>query len=92
MKTINLLLDPEYKYIAKVETGSSENKIAISLKNKVENSEVFFLTWDIDKNEEIQSFEVSDKAKTMFDAKGDIYLIEDGKVYLTDQNVCLTCF
>ena len=50
------------------------------------------MTWDIDKNEEISSLEVSDRALTLFDSKGEIYLIEDDRVYLTDKKVNLTCF
>ena len=50
------------------------------------------MTWDLFKNEEISSLEISDRALTMFDSQGEIYLIEDGKIYLTEKKVCLTCF
>lgn len=50
------------------------------------------MTWNIDQNQEISYLEVSDQSFTIFDKNGEIYLIEEDRVHITREKVCLTCF
>ena len=72
-----------------MEVGSNPDLIAITL---LTNGEHFFLSWDLTKNREVASLEISSQAQTLFDSDGEIYVIDGDKLHKTKEKVCLLCF
>jgi hypothetical protein len=73
-----------------VRTGSNSNEIAIVVRQS-ENSDCV-ITWDIDKNVEIESFDLGLESKIFWDSDGKAYITEDKKVYVTEQGIALLCY
>lgn len=92
LTNIDLVVDPDEKqtFVRRVRCGSESNTIMIVI-NQSPHSQVF-IHWDIEKNQEKQSFDASQKAIVFFDAAGDAVITDGDQVVLTDQNVCLKTF
>ena len=91
-KEVGLLVSPNetQTQIQKVRTGSDSSQIAILVRQSANSDCV--ITWDLQKNIELESFDLGLEGKIFWDYNGKCYITEGEKVYLTEQGVALLCY
>lgn len=75
--------------IKKVRTGS-EDTIAIVVRQSLTSDCV--MTWDVEKDSELESFDLGLEPKIFWDSNGHAYITEKERVYITEQGVKLKCY
>lgn len=79
-KRINLLVNhsEHQTQILKILAGPDCNRVAISIKQSPRSNCV--IIWDLGKDKEIHSFDVSTDAKVYFDVRGDSYIVDSNAI------------
>jgi len=74
IKTLDFVVNPEEKqtFVRRVRAGSDPNRITIMIRQSVQSD--FALVWDMEKDIELTSFDLSNKNKVFFDSVGDTYI------------------
>jgi hypothetical protein len=76
--------------IAEVFTNNSDNKIGIQLTDGTSITNI--ISWDIEKNKEVNSMEVDKNSQIIFDDIGEIYTVNENIMNLVERQVRLSCF
>lgn len=88
--SINVSAQEPQTRIRKVRTGSTEDKIVILIRqSKLSDCSI---TWNVPIDHEIESFDHDLNPDVFWDAKGDAYITEEDRVYVTQMGLSLKCF
>mmetsp|Transcript_8198 Transcript_8198/g.12567 ORF Transcript_8198/g.12567 Transcript_8198/m.12567 type:complete len:339 (+) Transcript_8198:3974-4990(+) len=92
ISTLDITVNPEEKqtFIRRVRAGSDPDRITIVIRQSVNSDCV--LVWDMLKDVEQTSFDLGNKSKVFFDAKGDTYITEGNEMIVCEQGVRLKSY
>lgn len=90
--SLSLVVDGDDKItkIKKVRTGSTKNLVAVVIRQSKTSD--FVMTWDVEKDNELESFDHGLNPNVFWGFEGDAYSTEEDRVYITSQGVVMKCY
>lgn len=77
-------------FIKRVRCGSNSNEIMLIVRQSIASD--CFILWNMDKNIEIEAFDLSTRAVCLYDSKGSSYIAEDDRILICNQGVSLKSY
>ena len=71
-------------------TGSTDDKVAVVIRQSKTSD--FVMLWEINKDNEIESFDHGLNPNVFWGFEGDAYQTEEDRVYITSQGVVMKCY